>query len=149
MLIIIRKDSLHAGVHHLHPGGHGLHHHHHRAGQVGESMYEDYKDCTTQYRREYAESWRKMQELWDQIQAQLKLAQTLKKLGDHAGERNSFKPSENLYLFSDKNGLPLDLDIGGDLADLKKNLAKYKKGKHGKELDDIDIEELDFVSITT
>ena len=90
-----------------------------------------------------------MQELRAQIQAQLKLAQTLKKLGDHAGERNSFKPSENLYFFSDKNGLPLDLDIGGDLADLKKNLAKYKKGKHGKELDDIDIEELDFVSITT
>ena len=40
----------------------------------------------------------------------------------------------------------MDLDIGGDLADLKKNLAKFKKGKHGKELDDIDIEELDFVS---
>ena len=47
---------------------------------------------------------------------------------------------------SDKNGLPLDLDIGGDLADLKKNLAKFKKGKHGKQLDDIDIEELNFVS---
>ena len=47
---------------------------------------------------------------------------------------------------SDKNGLPLDLDIGGDLAELKKNLAKFKKGKHGKGLDDIDIEELDFVS---
>ena len=46
----------------------------------------------------------------------------------------------------DKNGLPLDLDIGGDLAELKKNLAKLKKGKHGKGLDDIDIEELDFVS---
>ena len=48
--------------------------------------------------------------------------------------------------FSDKNGLPLDLDMGGDLAELKKNLAKFKKGKHGKGLDDIDIEELDFVS---
>ena len=47
---------------------------------------------------------------------------------------------------TDKNGLPLDLDIGGDLAELKKNLAKLKKGKHGKRLDDIDIEELDFVS---
>ena len=30
-------------------------------------------------------------------------------------------PSEILLL--DKNGLPLDLDIGGDLAELKKNLA--------------------------
>ena len=59
---------------------------------------------------------------------------------------NLSKTSENLECFSDKNGLPLDLDIEGDLADLKKNLAKYKKGKHGKELDDIDIEELDFVS---
>jgi hypothetical protein len=38
------------------------------------------------------------------------------------------------------------LDIGGDLAELKKNLAKFKKGIHGKGLDDIDIEELDFVS---
>ena len=36
--------------------------------------------------------------------------------------------------------------MGGDLAELKKNLAKFKKGKHGKGLDDIDIEELDFVS---
>ena len=51
-----------------------------------------------------------------------------------------------IYIFSDKNGLPLDLDMGGDLAELKKNLAKFKKGKHGKGLDDIDIEELDFVS---
>ena len=37
-------------------------------------------------RREYAESWRKMQELRAQIQAQLKLADTLKKLGEQAGE---------------------------------------------------------------
>ena len=50
---------------------------------------------------------------------------------------------------SDKNGVPLDIDIGGDLAELKKNLAKFKKGKHGKGLDDIDIEELDFVSKAT
>ena len=49
----------------------------------------------------------------------------------------------------DKNGVPLDIDIGGDLAELKKNLAKFKKGKHGKGLDDIDIEELDFVSKAT
>ena len=32
---------------------------------------------------------------------------------------------------------------------MKKNLAKFKKGKHGKGLDDIDIEELDFVSEAT
>ena len=41
-------------------------------------------------RREYAESWRKMQELRAQIQAQLKLAQTLKKLGDHAGSDKTY-----------------------------------------------------------
>ena len=37
-------------------------------------------------RRQYAESWRKMIELRAQIQAQLKLAETLKKLAEHAGE---------------------------------------------------------------
>ena len=36
-------------------------------------------------RRQYAESWRKMQELRAQIQAQLKLAETLRKLAEHAG----------------------------------------------------------------
>jgi hypothetical protein len=40
------------------------------------------------YRRQYAESWRKMQELRAQIQAQLKLADTLRKLGEHAGENH-------------------------------------------------------------
>ena len=40
----------------------------------------------------------------------------------------------------------LDIDIAGDLALLKKNLAKCKKGKHGKGLQDILIQELDWVS---
>ena len=44
-----------------------------------------------------------MQELRAQIQAQLKLADTLKKLGEAA----------------DKNGLELDLDIAGDMDALK------------------------------
>ena len=65
-----------------------------------------------------------------QIQAQLKLVDSLKKLGEHA----------------DKSGLSLELDIGADVMELKKNLARMKKGRHGKGLDDIDIEELDFVS---
>ena len=43
------------------------------------------------FRREYAESWRKMQELRAQIQAQLKLADTLKKLGEQAGKRCQIK----------------------------------------------------------
>ena len=38
------------------------------------------------YRRQYAESWRKMQELRAQIQAQLKLADTLKKISEAAGK---------------------------------------------------------------
>ena len=37
-------------------------------------------------RRQYAESWRKMQELRAQIQAQLKLADTLKKISEAAGQ---------------------------------------------------------------
>ena len=40
----------------------------------------------------------------------------------------------------------LDIDIAGDLDLLKKNLAKFKKGKHGKGLQDILIQELDWVS---
>ena len=46
---------------------------------------------------------------------------------------------------SEKNNLAIDLDLGSDLAELKANLAKFKKGKHGKGLDDIDIEQLDWV----
>ena len=49
------------------------------------------------------------------------------------------------HLFSEKNNLAIDLDLGSDLAELKANLAKFKKGKHGKGLDDIDIEQLDWV----
>ena len=37
------------------------------------------------------------------------------------------------------------MDIAGDLAALKDNLAKFKKGKM-KGLEDIDINELDWVS---
>ena len=38
-----------------------------------------------QVRRQYAESWRKVLELRAQIQAQLKLADTLKKISEAAG----------------------------------------------------------------
>ena len=37
-------------------------------------------------RRQYAESWKKMQELRAQIQAQLKLANTLRQMADQAGK---------------------------------------------------------------
>ena len=39
-----------------------------------------------QVRRQYAESWRRMVELRAQIQAQLRLAHTLKRLAEHAGQ---------------------------------------------------------------
>ena len=38
------------------------------------------------------------------------------------------------------------MDIAGDLATLKENLAKFKKGKM-KGLEDIDINELDWVRL--
>ena len=41
--------------------------------------------------------------------------------------------------------MELDIDLAGDLAMLKKNLAKLKRGKHGKGLQDIMIQELDWV----
>ena len=41
----------------------------------------------------------------------------------------------------------MDLDLAGDLAQLKKNLAKLRKGKHGRGLGDILIEEIDWVRI--
>ena len=40
-------------------------------------------------RRQYAESWKKMQELRAQIQAQLKLANTLRQMADQAGKVNT------------------------------------------------------------
>ena len=105
-----------------------------------------------------------MQEPRAQIQAQLKLADTLKKLGEQAGRAetsqgsslsvlraslSSLKVDSNIYHDkTERNNLALDLDIGTDLAELKANLAKFKKGKHGKGLEDIDIEQLDWVSIS-
>ena len=88
---LFREDSLHAGLHRLHPGGDGLHHHHHRAGQVKGLQSDKYyiNHPSPPGRREYAESWRKMQELRAQIQAQLKLADTLKKLGEQAGSQSN------------------------------------------------------------
>ena len=36
-------------------------------------------------------------------------------------------------------------DFAGDLDELKRNIAKFKKGKFGKGLSDIDIDDLDFI----
>ena len=46
-------------------------------------------------RRQYAESWRKMQELRAQIQAQIKLAQTLRQMADQAGKVRERTHSNN------------------------------------------------------
>merc|ERR1712088_1090468 len=60
-------------------------------------------------RRQNAESWRKMQELRAQIQAQIKLAATLKQMQNQAG----------------KNNIEFEgLDMAADLDELKKNIAK-------------------------
>ena len=74
------------------------------------------------------ENLQKMQELKAQIQAQIKLAETLKKLNDSAETQN----------------LDLGLDISGDLAKLRTDLNKFKKSGLGGEID-IDIEQLDWV----
>ncbi len=69
--------------------------------------------------------------------------------------QNIFSPPENTgwnelkhfwLVCADKNNLELDVDIAGDLATLKENLAKFKKGKM-KGLEDIDINELDWVRL--
>ena len=70
-------------------------------------------------RRQYMESLRKMQELRAQIQAQLKLADHLRKMGE-AGE--------------------LDEAAQAELDAIQKKLGKYK-GKYGK---DIGIDELEW-----
>merc|ERR550532_687265 len=66
-------------------------------------------------RRQYAESWRKMQELRAQIQAQLKLADHLRKMGEQG---------------RDLEGMDVDLD------ELRANLSKYKK--FGFNISDLD-----------
>ena len=45
-----------------------------------------------------------------------------------------------------KNNIELEgLDIAGDLDELKKNIAKFKKGKFGKGLADFEINNLDWI----
>ena len=89
------------------------------------------------HRRQYAESWRKMQELRAQIQAQLKLADHLRKLGESGGLKiNQRRLLKQSLLFAE-----LDEAAQAELDAIRGNLAKYK-GKYGK---DIGIDELDWV----
>jgi len=80
------------------------------------------------YRRQMVENLKKMQELKAQIQAQMKLAETLKKLSENA----------------EANNLDIGLNIADDLEQLRSNLDKFKKSGMGGDLD-IDIEQMDWV----
>lgn len=91
------------------------------------------------YRRQYAESWRKMQELRAQIQAQLKLADHLRKLGEAGGE--TLQLGDQLICFI---SVELDEAAQAELDAIQKKLGKYK-GKYGKE---IGIDELEWVKIS-
>jgi hypothetical protein len=61
------------------------------------------------FRRQYAESWKKMQELRAQIQAQLKLADTLKKISETAGKKLKayFSFHFHYFLFRDRGHFPI------------------------------------------
>lgn len=75
-------------------------------------------------RRQYAESWAKMQELRAQIQAQLKLAATLKQMA--------------------QNNVDIDeMGMGADLEALRANLAKMKKMGIG--FGDFEMGDLDWI----
>ena len=74
-------------------------------------------------RREYEESMRKMQELRAQIQAQIRLAETLRKMG----EQGTLGPEQ-----------------AAELEAIKGKLAKYK-GKMGKGFDDLAVDELEWM----
>ncbi len=60
------------------------------------------------------------------LQAQLKLASTLRQMAD-----------ANVHLEG--------LDLADDLAQLRDNIAKFKRGKFGKGLADIEISDLDWI----
>ena len=82
-----------------------------------------------QYRRQMVENLRKIQELRAQIQAQMKLAETLKKISESA----------------ERNNVDLGINIADDLEQLKNNLNKFKQSKMGRQMQDINIEQLDWI----
>ena len=81
-----------------------------------------------------------MQELRAQLQAQLRLADTLRKLGEQGGE-NLVPLSFNIIILVSG----LDEEAAAELEAIRGNLAKYK-GKMGKGFDDIAIDEIDWVN---
>lgn len=97
-------------------------------------------DLLIMSRRQYEESWKKMQELRAQLQAQLRLADTLRKLGEQGGE-NLVPLSFDIIILASG----LDEEAAAELEAIRGNLAKYK-GKMGKGFDDIAIDEIDWVN---
>ena len=91
------------------------------------------------------ENLRKMQELRAQIQAQIKLAETLKKLSDNAGMVYQYAKFLPQRLISEQNNIDIGLNIADDLEQLRNNLNKFKKSNLGDEFGDIDIEKLAWV----
>ena len=92
------------------------------------------------------ENLKKMQELKAQIQAQIKLAETLKKLSDNAGlipTTIKIEINDKLWIL-EANNLDIGLNIADDLEQLRSNLNKFKKSGMGGDLD-IDIEQMDWV----
>ena len=91
------------------------------------------------------ENLRRMQELRAQIKAQVKLAETLKKLSDNAG----MKLDSQLYVmskpFSATQNIDIGVNISEDLEQLKSNLNKFKNSNMGGSLLDMDIQQLDWV----
>ena len=71
-------------------------------------------------RQQYEESMRKMQELRAQLQAQIRLAETLRKMGEQG---------------------TLDPEAAAELDKIKGKLAKYK----GKKGFDLDVDELEWM----
>ena len=97
-------------------------------------------------RRQMVENLRKMQELRAQIQAQIKLAETLKKLSDNAGKMNLFHYLNNHFMsISATQDIDIGVNIAEDLEQLKSNLNKFKKSNMAGSLLDVDIQQLDWV----
>ena len=97
-------------------------------------------------RRQMVENLRRMQELRAQIKAQVKLAETLKKLSDNAGMK-LVKCSHVFYFFvvAATQNIDIGVNISEDLEQLKSNLNKFKNSNMGGSLLDMDIQQLDWV----
>ena len=92
------------------------------------------------------ENLRRMQELRAQIKAQVKLAETLKKLSDNAGMWSDLEYSYFMSKpFLATQNIDIGVNISEDLEQLKSNLNKFKNSNMGGSLLDMDIQQLDWV----